>query len=192
MLSNGVLNIQVDRDDVKNVQNSAGYPIKPSFQVNGNLVFQSTGDGDHDGDDHSGTAILNGDLPFLPPELQPAIDQMLRHGIVFQAMHQHFYDWNPMIWYRINPYLNVATTVAFEPLPGKTAGAVDFGMVSDETQAVTAVMRAQDWQVGCLYNQETAESPQLFWAHQFKAGDAYALAREVRRGLDRMDLEFMS
>jgi len=267
MLSNGVLNIEIDREDVQNVRNSAGYPIKPAFQVNGNLVFQSSGDHDRDGDDPHGTAILNGDLPFLPHELQPAIDAMLRHGIVFQAMHQHFYDWNPMIWFmhfrgegdprtlargvaailkttsiplpqtspsnpktpldtkrlakligasptvgadgvvtfdlprknaiylggaRINPYLNVATTVAFEPLHGITAVAVDFGMVAGETQAVTAVMRARDWQVGCLHNQETAEAPQLFWAHQFKAGDAYRLAGEVRRGLDQMNLSFMS
>jgi hypothetical protein len=264
-VSDGVLNIEIDRDDVKNVRNSAGYPIKPAFQVNGNVVFQSAGDHDHDSDDIHGKAILNGDLPFLAHEVQPAIDQMLKHGIVLQAMHQHFYDWNPMVWFmhfrahgnprtlargvaailkttsiplpqtspsnpktpldtkrlakiigssptvgadgvvsfevprkhaihlggdRINRYLNVATTVAFEPLSSTTAVAVDFGMITHETQAVIKVMRTQGWQVGCLYNQETGESPQLFWAHHFKAGDAYQLAHEVRHGLNHMDLSF--
>ncbi len=50
-------------------------------------------------------------------------------------------------------------------------------------------MRSMGWQVGCLYNQETDEYPQLYWAHQFKAGDPYALAQQVRKGLDRLDLD---
>jgi hypothetical protein len=45
-------------------------------------------------------------------------------------------------------------------------------------------MRKQGWFVGCLYNQETSETPQLYFAHMLKVGDAYALAREIRRGLD--------
>ena len=264
MVSNGVLNIEVDRDDVSNVKNSFGVPIKPAFQVNGNLVFQSVGDHDRDGDDGKGMAAFNGDLPFLAHELQPALDQMLKHGLTFQAMHQHFYDWDPMVWFmhfratgdprtiaagiaavlgvtatplpqrapsnpktpldtkrlakiigqiptvgsegvvsfevprkdairlggtRINPNLNVATTVAFEPLGSKSAVVVDFGMVSAEIQGLTALMRSMGWQVGCLYNQETDEYPQLYWAHQFKAGDPYALAQQVRKGLDRLDLD---
>jgi len=46
-------------------------------------------------------------------------------------------------------------------------------------------MRAQGWDIGCLYNQETDEQPQLFFSHQFKIGDPYQLAAEVRRGLDQ-------
>ena len=46
-------------------------------------------------------------------------------------------------------------------------------------------MRAQNWDIGCLYNQETDEQPQLFFSHQFKTGDPYDLAREIRRGLDQ-------
>lgn len=263
MLSNGVLNIEIDRDDVNNVRNSFGVPIKPAFQVNGNLVFQRLGDHDRDGDDRAGTAAFNGDLPFLARELQPALDQMLKHNLTFQAMHQHFYDWDPMVWFmhfratgdpraiakgiaavlgatatplpqqppsnpktsldtarlakiigekptvgsdgvvtfdvprkdpirlggtRINPNLNVATTIAFEPLASTTAVVVDFGMTAAEVQGVTSLMRSMGWQVGCLYNQETDEYPQLYWAHQFKSGDPYALARQVRRGLDRLDV----
>lgn len=241
MLSNCVFNIEIDRTDLNNVHNSFGVPIKPSFQVNGNLVFQSLGDQDRDGDDRNGTAAFNGDLPFLARELQPSLDQMLKHGLTFQAMHQHFYDWDPMVWFmhfratgdprtiakgvaavlsatatplpqqspsnpktplgtqrlvkiigetptvgsdgvvsfevprknpirldgtQISPHLNVATTVAFEPLGSKTAVAVDFGMVSAEIQGLTVLMRSMGWQVGCLYNQETDEYPQLYFSHQ--------------------------
>ena len=45
-------------------------------------------------------------------------------------------------------------------------------------------MRSQGWEMDCLYNQETDEHPQLYFSHDFKIGDAYALAAEVRRGLD--------
>jgi hypothetical protein len=262
-VSNGVLSIGIDRTDLKNVHNSSGFPIKPSFQVNGNLAFQSLNDGDGDGDgDEAGAAAFNGDLPFVAHELQPALDQMLKHGLTFQAMHQHFYDWNPMVWFmhfratgdprviakgiaavlsvtktplpqqspanpttpldakrlgkiiretptvgsdgvvsfevprknpirlggiRVNPDLNVATTVAFEPLGAQTAVVVDFGMTAQEVQGLTALMRSMGWQVGCLYNQETDEQPQLYFEHQFKAGDPYVLAHEIRRGLDRID-----
>jgi len=269
MVSNGVLNIEVDRDDLRHVVNSFGVPIKPAFEVNGNIVFQgrSEHDDDDDDDDDGDVAVLNGDLPFLAHELQPGLDQMLAHGIVFQAMHQHFYDWDPMVWFihfrgrgdartlargvaailsatatplpqtsptnpktpldterlskiigasarvgadgvvsfdvprresitlggtPISPDLNVATTVAFEPLGSKTAVVVDYGMTAAEIQRVTKVMRSLGWQVGCLYNQETAELPQLYFAHQFKSGDPYRLAGEVRRGLDLMNVELTS
>jgi hypothetical protein len=43
------------------------------------------------------------------------------------------------------------------------------------------------WQIGCLYNQEPAEQPQLYFEHQFKAGDPYQLAAEVRKGLDLLN-----
>ncbi len=60
-------------------------------------------------------------------------------------------------------------------------------MTPSEVQNVLAVMRAQHWDIGCLYNQETDEFPQLFFSHQIKTGDAIELAREVRRGLDHTD-----
>jgi len=50
----------------------------------------------------------------------------------------------------INPFLNIATSVAFEPLDsnGTTAAvAPDFGMVSSEIQKVIAVMCQQGWGV---------------------------------------------
>ncbi len=47
------------------------------------------------------------------------------------------------------------------------------------------VMRRQGWIIGCLYNQETDEHPQLYFSHQVKVGDAIELAHEIRRGLDQ-------
>lgn len=42
--------------------------------------------------------------------------------------------------------------------------------------------------VGCLYNQEIDEAPQLSFSHVVKSGDAVTLAREVRRGLAHTDV----
>lgn len=91
----------------------------------------------------------------------------------------------------IDPSLNVATTVAFEQISGSSATVAvspDFSQVGDEIQPLMSVMRGQNppWEVHCLYNQETEEQPQLYFSHQLKIGsDPYALAREVRAGLDQ-------
>lgn len=254
MVSNGVLNIEIDRDDIPDVRKD-GVPIKPAFEINGNLCFQALSDG---------SVMMNGDLCFKAEELNPAIDQMLKHGMSWQAMHQHLFELRPMVWFmhmrmrgsaravaeachavisvtstplpqappkhpttpldpqrlseiigqpatvgasgvvdievprrnpitlegvRISPFLNVYIPVTFEPLGGSKAVVVpDFGMTEDEISKAVAVMRAQGWQQDCLYNQETAEHPQLYFDHMFKVGDAYQLAREVRRGLEHLDV----
>lgn len=49
---------------------------------------------------------------------------------------------------------------------------------------VVTRMRHRGWFQGCLYNQETDEHPQLYFDHMLKVGNAYALAAEIRRGLD--------
>jgi hypothetical protein len=88
---------------------------------------------------------------------------------------------------RVSPEANISTGVEFKPLDhsGATAAAApDFSMTSQEVQPVIALMRRRDWHVGCLYNQETSEHPQLYFAHMLKTGDPYQLAREIRRGLD--------
>jgi hypothetical protein len=85
----------------------------------------------------------------------------------------------------IRPELNIATTVQFEPLGGGRAAVVpDFSMTASEVMPVTQTMRALGWLDGCLYNQETAESPQLYFSHMFRTGDAVTLARQVRAGLN--------
>lgn len=231
-----------------------GYPVKPAFEINGNLVFQAA----------PGGVMLNGDLAFKPGELDRAIDAMISHGLTWQAEHQHLFGLTPMVWFmhmrgrgpartvaegcaavlaatstplpqappanpstpldvkrlegiigsaatvgdegvvsfqiprrgaitlggeRISPYLNVHTPVDFEPLGGSKAAVVpDFGMVAGEITNVARVMRGQGWEIDCLYNQETDESPQLYFSHQWKVGDAYTLAAEVRTGLDQMNV----
>ncbi len=86
----------------------------------------------------------------------------------------------------VRPQLNLATSIQFQPLAGGRAVAIpDFSMAADEVQPVLAVMRRAGWDVGCLYNQETGEQPQLYFSHMVKAGDPLALAAEIRAGLDK-------
>jgi hypothetical protein len=86
-----------------------------------------------------------------------------------------------------SPEANIFTEVQFKPLgSGGSHAAVgpDFAMTADEVNPVVGLMRRQGWFQGCLYNQETDEHPQLYFDHMLKTGDAYALAAEIRRGLD--------
>lgn len=257
MFSNGVFSIEIDRNDINNVT-LHGVPILPSFQINGTLVFEFV---------DNGGALMNSDMALKASEIDPFIDKLLKNNIVFQAEHQHFYDFDPLVWFihfrqygealkiaqgikdalnvtstpfpqtmpsnpttplpadkigkilgatpqigangvvnlqipranpmylggvRINPYLNVETPIAFEPYGGgdNAAGVIDFGMVASEVQRVMNVMRPLGWDVGCLYNQETDEHPQLYFSHQFKTGNAIDLAMQMRAGLDQMDVKF--
>ncbi|MBV9233535.1 MAG: DUF1259 domain-containing protein [Candidatus Eremiobacteraeota bacterium] len=254
-VTNGALQIQIDRNDIRNVE-LRGVPILPSFEINGQLNFQSLG----------GTRVLmNSDLCLEREEIDPFIDQLLRHNIIFQAEHQHFYDFVPIVFFihfralgdaitiargvkaalnvtstpfpqappkhphtplpvaeigkiigvtptvgangvvslqvpradtimlggqPANPYLNIMTPIDFEPLgDGRAAAVPDFGMIASEIQRVVARMRGFGWDIGCLYNQETAEEPQLFFSHQFKVGNPIQLAHEIRAGLELMDVK---
>jgi hypothetical protein len=85
----------------------------------------------------------------------------------------------------VDPGLNVSTGITFQPTSAGQAIAIpDFSMTAKEVDPVTKTMRANKWLVECLYNQETAESPQLYFAHMFKAGNPITLARQIRAGLD--------
>jgi hypothetical protein len=91
----------------------------------------------------------------------------------------------------LNQNANAETNIVFEPLNAagtRVAAAPDFGMTAAQIQGVTGVMREHGWDIGCLYNQETDESPQLYFSHDFKVGDPYKLAQEIRDGLDRMNV----
>lgn len=91
---------------------------------------------------------------------------------------------------RIKPELNIATNVQFEPKAGGGAVAVaDIAMTAGEINPVLKVLRGHHWESGCLYNQETAEHPQLYFDHFFKTGDPVSLARQIRRALDRTNSE---
>jgi Domain of Unknown Function (DUF1259) len=84
------------------------------------------------------------------------------------------------------PETGISPTIEFKPTSGTNADVVpDFGMTSDETMpVVTTMLIDKDWYQGCLYNQETAEEPQLYFDHMVKSGDAYQLAAEIRSGLN--------
>jgi Domain of Unknown Function (DUF1259) len=253
-VTDGVLRVGIERNDIPNVT-IHGVPIKPSFEINGELTFQPL---------RGGRALMNGDLALKGSEVNGVIDAIISNGLVFQAEHQHLYDFEPIVWFihirgkgdpvklaqalykvlkatstplpqappanpstplnpdrlknmlhgfavdvgsdgvvtvyvarrnpiyidgvRVNPAANIATNVAFEPLnnSGTEAAVVpDFGMVAGEVNRVIGTMRRQGWDIGCLYNQETDEHPQLFFSHDFKVGDPYALAQEVRNGLNQ-------
>lgn len=264
MQQNGVLSFEIDRDDLKDYTLGGNIyptivPFKPSWENNGTFYFQNLG---------NGQAIFNGDFGgLLPHEINPFIDQLLAHGLIIQAYHQHFPDIHPtqlfFIHMRgvgdplalarglhaavkvtstplpqsapanpttplhathlsqilggpatvgsdgvvtvnvprrdhlllggvpINPFLNVAAPISFLPLNSSgtlVAAAPDFNMVASEIQNVLGVMRQQGWAIGCLYNQETDEQPQLYFSHQLKVGDPITLAHEIRNGLDRMNV----
>lgn len=84
-----VLTIDIDRDDLM-VTGPGGIPFKPAWEINHEFYYQPIG---------VNKAILNGDVALLAEELNPAIDQILAHGLVFQAEHQHFFDLYPQIWF---------------------------------------------------------------------------------------------
>jgi hypothetical protein len=236
-----------------------GVKIDPAFELSSDLDFQGL---------KNGNALFNGDIPVRGAQMNTVIDAILANHLVFQAEHQHFYDFSPVVWFvhfrgvgapaalaadvhavlvadrmplpqappenprtpfdwkaikailgassattdedgvvtfdvdrkapvdiggfRADKELNVQTTISFEPLNRsgtRAAAAPDFGMTGVEIQRVVGVMRAQGWDVGCLYNQETNESPQLYFSHQFKTGSPLELAREIRKGLDQMAVE---
>lgn len=93
----------------------------------------------------------------------------------------------------VKPGLNVSTPIAFQPLDPKGERAVavpDFAMLGSEVNNVFAEMRKQGFTIGCLYNQETDEQPQLYFSHQWAAGDPYDLATRIRRGLHHTNSKF--
>ncbi len=93
------------------------------------------------------------------------------------------------------PQANISAPIAFQPLDAAGTQAVvvpDFALRGFEVNAVFQAMRGFGWTIGCLYNQETEEHPQLYFSHMWKAGDPYALAQEVRAGLDLTNSQFTS
>jgi len=50
-------------------------------------------------------------------------------------------------------------------------------------------LRDAGFVVHCLYNQETAEHPQLYFSHSLATGDAVDRARKVATALDKMNLK---
>lgn len=97
----------------------------------------------------------------------------------------------------VNPTLGVLSHVDFKPMEirgGKVvraAAAPDFAMTANEVSAVMRVMRKHGFEIGCLYNQETDEHPQLYFSHQLAVGEPEQLARAVREGLEQTGARFL-
>lgn len=92
----------------------------------------------------------------------------------------------------LKPETGVSVTVAFEPLDssGKSAAcAPDYALIASEINPALMVSRAQGFEVHCLYNQETAEQPQLYFSHNLKTGDPVSLAQSVSKVLDKMNVK---
>lgn len=91
----------------------------------------------------------------------------------------------------VSPDAGISTTIEFKPVGGTQAQVVaDFSMSASEVDPVVhQMLGGEDWYQGCLYNQETDERPQLYFDHMIKSGDAYDLAKQIRRGLDKTDAD---
>jgi hypothetical protein len=252
-VSSGVLGIGIDRTDIGTVHGPQGVDFPPSFEINGDLTFQPLGSSD---------AFFNGDLALKASELNPVIDAILANGLVFQGMHQHYFDLDPLVWFvhfrgrgaplklahrvrkvldatatalpqkppanpttpldhaklaktlhgsseigddgvvtitvsrkgpividrvQISPEANISTNIQFLPLDTtgtKVAAAPDFSMTADEVDPVCRAMRHAGFEIGCLYNQETGEHPQLYFAHMLATGDPQSLAVKMRKALE--------
>ncbi len=86
---NGVLSIELDRDDIQDVH-WRGIKVLPSFEINGDLVWQCLADD---------TVMMNADVALKASEVLPFIDGLIRNGVTFQAHHQHYYSMEPDIWF---------------------------------------------------------------------------------------------
>jgi hypothetical protein len=257
-ISSGVLGIAVERPDIGAVRGPQGVVFPPSFEIAGDLTFQPLG---------AKLAFFNGDLALKASELNPVIDAIHANGLVFQAMHQHYFDLDPMVWFihfrgqagpltlarrvravldatatplpqqmpvnpttpldhstlaktlhgsseigadgvvtitvnrsdrivvdgvQASPEANISTNIEFLPLDDagtRVAAAPDFSMTAREVGPVCRAMRAAGFEIGCLYNQETSEHPQLYFAHMLATGDPQDLAVKMRRALDHTNAD---
>ena len=95
--AHGVVTVSIGRNDISHatvpgggMTSSLRVPFNSAFELDGQLVFQRV---------DANRAMLNGDFPFLADEINPAIDAMLSHGLELQALHQHYFDMRPMVWF---------------------------------------------------------------------------------------------
>jgi hypothetical protein len=252
-VSSGVLSIAIERPDIGSVRGPQGVIFPPSFEINGDLTFQPLG---------PHRALFNGDLALRASELNAVIDAIIANRLTFQALHQHYFDLDPMVWFihfrgqgsalslarrvrkvldatatplpqtmpmhpttpldhaklaktlhgsseisdagvvtvtvsrsdrivisgvQVSPEANISTNIQFLPLDAAgtmAAAAPDFSMTAAEVGPVCGAMRRAGFEIGCLYNQETSQHPQLYFAHMFASGAPQDLAVRIRKGLD--------
>ncbi len=87
----------------------------------------------------------------------------------------------------LRPRLNVLHKITFQPLEESGSKAnceVDFAMLAGEVNPALTTARAAGFEIHCLYNQQIAIDPNLFFSHTLRSGDPIELARGVRKVLD--------
>jgi hypothetical protein len=89
-VSQGVLGIEISRDDIGEVAGPLGVTFTPAFELSGTLTFQPLG---------NEYAFFNGDLALKPDECNPFIDAIISSGLTFQAFHQHYIETQPNVWF---------------------------------------------------------------------------------------------
>lgn len=91
----------------------------------------------------------------------------------------------------LKPEMGVEVNVRFEPLGdnGQAVCGPDYALIASEVNPALKVSRDEGFEVHCLYHQETAEFPQLYFSHNLKTGDAVELAKEVSKVLDQMNVK---
>lgn len=89
IVNNTVLQIEIERTDIKRVDGPVKMTFTPAFEINGMLYFQPL---------ENGKAFLNGDFALEDHEVNPFISSLLKHGLKYQAFHQHF-PMHKQIWF---------------------------------------------------------------------------------------------
>jgi hypothetical protein len=93
----------------------------------------------------------------------------------------------------VNPQANISSN--FQIKPRDTTGTsvdlvANFALTPAEIPGVAGLMlNGLRWFQGGLHNQETEESPQLYFDHMLKRGNVYELVTEIRRVLNMTDSE---
>jgi len=88
---------------------------------------------------------------------------------------------------QVSPEANISTNIEFLPLDGagtRLAAALEFSMTAAEVDPACRRMRAAGFEIGCLYNQETSEHPQLYFSHMLAVGEPQDLAFKIRKALN--------
>jgi hypothetical protein len=90
----------------------------------------------------------------------------------------------------IPPAAGVATAINFQPTGnGRAATTGDFVMIAGEVNPVIRELRDGGIAVTALHSHMLDEQPRLFFMHFWAEGDATALAKTLRKALDRMSVK---
>ncbi len=90
----------------------------------------------------------------------------------------------------IPPSMGVATAINFQPTgSGRAVVTGDFVMTANEVNGVIRALRSGGINVTALHSHMLREEPRLFFMHFWGAGDAVALARTLRSGLDATNVK---